>query len=54
MTFNDFINIHELQIEATSNIKLQQVLSSIELDNVGNCLRDEPFSSDFGIVSLHA
>ena len=39
--------------KATSNIKTQQVLSFIGLDNVGIFLRDGPFSSDVGIINLH-
>ena len=39
--------------KATSNIKIQQVLSSIGLNNVGIYLRDGPFDSDIGIVKLH-
>ena len=39
--------------EATSNMKRQQVLESIGLDNVGIYLKDGPFSSDLGIVNLH-
>ena len=53
MTFNDFIKKHNLKNKATSNIKIQQVLGSIGLDNVGIYLRDGPFSSDIGIVNLH-
>ena len=39
--------------KATSNKKVYQVLSSSGLDIVGICLRDEPFKSDIGIVTLH-
>ena len=53
ITFNDFVHKHNLRNKATSNIKLQQVLNSIGLNNVGIYLRDGPFSSDIGIVSLH-
>ena len=53
MTFNDFIKKHNLKNKATSNIKIQQVLNSIGLNNVGIYLRDGPFSSDIGIVNLH-
>ena len=53
MTFNDFIKKHNLKNKATSNIKIQQVLGSIGLDNVGIYLRDGPFSTDIGIVNLH-
>ena len=53
MTFNDFIKKYNLRNKATSNVKIQQVLSSIGLDNVGVYLRDGPFSSDIGVVNLH-
>ena len=38
--------------KATSNIKIQQVLDSIGLNNVGIYLRDGLFSTDIGIVNL--
>ena len=53
MTFNDFIKKFALKNKATSNIKIQQVLSSLSLNDVGIYLRDGPFSSDIGIVNLH-
>ena len=53
MTFNDFIEKHNLKNKTTSNIKIQQVLDSMRLNNVGIYLRDGPFSSDIGIVNLH-
>ena len=53
MDFNEFIKKHNLRNKATSNIKTQQVLNSIGLNNVGIYLRDGPFSSDIGIVNLH-
>ena len=53
MTFNDFIEKHNLKNKPTSNIKLQQVLDSMRLNNFGIYLRDGPFSSDIGIVNLH-
>ena len=34
MIFNDFIKKHNLKNKATSNIKIQQVLNSIGLNNV--------------------
>ena len=51
MTFNDFVQKCNLKNKATSNIKIQQVLSSIGLDNFGVYLRDGRFSSDIGIVN---
>ena len=53
MTFNDFIKKYNLKNKATSNIKIQQVLNSIGLNNVNIYLRDGPFKSDIGIVNLH-
>ena len=53
MTFNDFIKTYILRNKATSNIKIQRVLSSIGLKNVAIYLRDGPFSSDIGVVNLH-
>ena len=53
MTFNDFIIKYNLKNKATSNIKIQQVLSSLSLNDVGIYLRDDSFKSDIGIVKLH-
>ena len=53
MTFNEFIKKHNLKNKATSIIKIQQVLNSIGLNDVGIYLRDGLFESDIGIVNLH-
>ena len=53
MSFNDFIHKYNLKNKATSNIKIQKVLTSIGLDNINIYLRDGPFPSDIGIVNLH-
>ena len=53
MSFNDFIKKYKLKNKATSKIKIQQVLNSIGLNNVGIYIRDGPFSSDIGILKLH-
>ena len=53
LTFNEFIKKHNLRNKATSNIKIQQVLSSLSLIDVGIYLRDGSFKSDIGIVNLH-
>ena len=53
ITFNEFIKKYKLKDKATSNIKIQQVLSSLSSNNVGIYLRDGPFVSDIGIVNLH-
>ena len=53
MTFKDFIEKYKLKNKATSHIKIQQVLSSLSLNDVGICLRDGSFKSDNGVVNLH-
>ena len=53
MTFNDFVRKYDLKNKATSNIKIQQVLSSLSLNDIRIYLRDGPFESDIGIVNLH-
>ena len=53
MTFNDFNKKDKLKNKATSNIKIQQVLSSLSLNDVGIYLRDGPLKSDIGVVNLH-
>ena len=53
MTFNDFIKKYKLKNKATSDLKIQQILSSLFLNDAGIYLRDGPFISDFGIVNLH-
>ena len=53
MTFNDFFMKNNLRNKATSNIRIQQILSSLSLNDVGVYLRDERFESDVGIVNLH-
>ena len=52
-SFNDFICKYKLKNQATSNIKVQHVVSSVGLDNIGIYLGDGPFSVDIGIVKLH-
>ena len=53
MTFNDFVHKFNLKNKATTNIKIQHVLPSLSLMDVGIYLRDGPFSSETGIVNLH-
>ena len=53
VTFNEFIKKYKLKDKATSNIKIQKVLTSIGLGNVNIYLRDGSFSGGIGIVNLH-
>ena len=53
MSFDDFVHKYNLKNKTTSNIKIQQVLSTLGLNDVDIYLQDGPFSSDIGIVNLH-
>ena len=53
MMFNDFVKKYNLRNKATSNIKIQQVFSSLSLNDAGIYLRDGPFNTDIGIVNVH-
>ena len=53
ISFNDFVKKYNLKNKTTSNIKTQQVLSSLGLSDVGIYLRDGPFESVIGIANLH-
>ena len=53
ITFNDFVKKYKLENKPTSNIKIQNILSSLSLNDVGIYLRDRPFKSDIGNVNLH-
>ena len=51
-SLNDFVHKYNFNNKATSKTKIQQVLSSLFLNDVGIYLRDGPFSNDIGIVNL--
>ena len=53
LSFNDFVLKYKLTNKATSNIKIQQVLSSLTSNDVGIYFRDGTFESDIGNVNLH-
>ena len=51
--FKEFIKKFNLKNKATTNIRFQQILCSIGLNDVGIYLPDGAFESDIGIVNLH-
>ena len=53
MTFNGFAHKYNLKSKAASNRKIQQVLSSLSVNDAGIFLRDGLFSSDIATVNLH-
>ena len=54
MTFNNFFHKHNLKSIATSIIKIQQVFSSIGVNNVDIFLQDGPFTRDIGTFTLRS
>ena len=53
MMLNDFVCKHNSKKTTTSKIKIQQVLSSLSLNDLGICLRDGPYLGDIGVANLH-
>ena len=53
ISFKNFVKKYKLKNRATSNIQIQQILSSLGLNDVRIYLRDGLFESDRGIVNLH-
>ena len=48
-----FFQKYKLKNNATSKIKIYQVLSSLSRNDIRIYLRDGPFNFDIGIVNLH-
>ena len=53
VVINDSIKKNNLKNKTTSNSKIQQILASLSLSDVGICLGDAPFKTGFGIVNTH-
>ena len=53
MSFNDFNTKNKLKNKTKSFIKIQQIVSSLSLSDVGIYLKDGSIESDIGIVNLH-
>ena len=52
MKFKDFVQKNKLKNKGTSNLKIQQMSSSMSLIDVGIYSRDGSFTSDVGFVSI--
>ena len=53
MKIDDFVQKRNIKNIATSNVKLQQVLSLLNLISVGIYLGEDGLSSVIGIVKIH-
>ena len=53
ISFNGFVKEYILKSKATSNIDIQQILSSLSLSEVEIYLRHGPFTTDMELVTWH-
>ena len=58
LSFKEFVDKYGLKDEATSNIKIQQILNTLHASGELHLptkvyMRDDTFSTDSGIVNLH-
>ena len=52
LSFKEFVEKYALKNEATSNVKIKEILKEIKIP-CGIYMRDDKFTSDSGIVNLH-
>ena len=52
MSFNGFMQKYKLKNKATSNFKIQHILSSLSLGDVGIYIKDAPLTINVGNVNL--
>ena len=52
LSFKEFVEKYELKNEATSNVKIKEVLDKLTIP-AGIYMRDDKFTTTSGIVNLH-
>ena len=52
LSFKEFVNKYKLKNEATSNLKIEQILSELKI-SAKVYMRDDKFTTKIGIVNLH-
>ena len=53
LSFKEFVEKYGLKNEATSNVKIKEILDILKLNSTGIYMRDAMFTTDSGIVNLH-
>ena len=53
LSFKEFVEKYGLKNEATSNVKMKEILDILKLNSTGSYMRDAKFRTDSGIVNLH-
>ena len=52
LSFKEFVDKYELKNEATSNVKIKEILNELNIP-AGIYMRDDKFTTTSGIVNLH-
>ena len=52
LSFEEFVEKYGLKNEATSNVKIKEILDKLTIP-AGIYMRDDKFTTDSGIVNLH-
>ena len=53
LSFKEVVEKYGLNNEATSNVKIKEILDILKLNSTGIYMRDAKFTTDSGIVNLH-
>ena len=53
LSFEEFVKKYRLKNEATSNIKVKEILKLMNITECGTYMRDDKFTTPSGIVNLH-
>ena len=53
LSFKEFVDKYGLKREATSNVKLKEILGILKLNSTGIYMRDDQITTISGIVNLH-
>ena len=53
LSFKEFVEKYGLRNEATSNVKIKEILDILKLNSTGIYMRDDKFTTPSGIVNLH-
>ena len=52
LSFKEFVEQYRSKNEATSNVKIKEILDVLNLNSTGIYMRDDNFTTDSGIVNL--
>ena len=53
LSFKEFVEKYRLKNEATSTIKMEEILALMNISECGIYMRDDKFTTPSGIVNLH-